>query len=36
VYTTEKFKRRGEFGELLLHAVIRELWETEPAVSKLY
>jgi hypothetical protein len=36
VYTTDKFKRRGEFGELLLHAVIRELWETEPAVSKLY
>jgi hypothetical protein len=36
VYTTEKFKRRGEFGELLLHAVIREIWQTEPAVSKLY
>jgi hypothetical protein len=36
VYTTDKFKRRGEFGELLLHAVIRELWESEPAVSKLY
>jgi hypothetical protein len=36
VYTTDKFKRRGEFGELLLHAVVRELWETEPAVSKLY
>lgn len=36
VYTTEKFKRRGEFGELLLHAVIRELWNTEPAVSKIY
>lgn len=36
VYTTDKFKRRGEFGELLLHAVIRELWEAEPAVSKLY
>jgi hypothetical protein len=36
VYTTDKFKRRGEFGELLLHAVIRELWQTEPAVSKIY
>jgi hypothetical protein len=36
VYTTDKFHRRGEFGELLLHAVIRELWEAEPAVSKIY
>lgn len=36
VYTTDKFKRRGEFGELLLHAVIRELWNSEPAVSKIY
>jgi hypothetical protein len=36
VYTTDKFKRRGEFGELLLHAVLREIWETEPAVSKIY
>jgi hypothetical protein len=36
VYATDKFKRRGEFGELLLHAVIRELWASEPAVSKLY
>jgi hypothetical protein len=36
VYTTEKFERRGEFGELLLHAVIRELWASEPAVSKIY
>jgi hypothetical protein len=36
VYTTEKFQRRGEFGELLLHAVVRELWEAEPAVSKIY
>jgi uncharacterized protein DUF1837 len=36
VYTTEKFQRRGEFGELLLHAVIREIWDSEPAVSKIY
>jgi hypothetical protein len=36
VYTTEKFERRGEFGELLLHAVIREIWSSEPAVSKIY
>lgn len=36
VYTTKKFKRRGEFGELLLHAVVREIWKSEPAVSKIY
>ncbi|MCW3046824.1 MAG: hypothetical protein JWO74_1108 [Solirubrobacterales bacterium] len=36
VYTTGKFQRRGEFGELLLHAVIREIWPSEPAVSKIY
>jgi hypothetical protein len=36
VYTTKKFQRRGEFGELLLHAVVREIWKSEPAVSKIY
>jgi hypothetical protein len=36
VYSTEKFRRRGEFGELLLHAVVRELYRSEPAVSKIY
>jgi hypothetical protein len=36
IYTTGKFERRGEFGELMLHAVIREIWEAEPAVSKIY
>jgi len=36
IYTTNKFHRRGEFGELLLHAVIREVYDSEPAVSKIY
>lgn len=36
IYTTKKFQRRGEFGELLLHSVIREIWDSEPAVSKIY
>lgn len=36
VYTTKKFKRRGEFGELLLHAVVRAIWKSDPAVSKIY
>jgi len=36
VYATDKYGRRGEFGELLLHMVLREHFGTEPAVSKLY
>ncbi len=36
VYTTAKFGRRGEFGELLLHAVCRDIYDAEPAVSKIY
>lgn len=36
VYETEKFKRRGEFGELMLHAVVRQIFDSEPAVSKLF
>jgi hypothetical protein len=36
VYQTDKFKKRGEFGELLLHIVIRQVHETIPAISKIY
>lgn len=36
VYNTDKYRRRGEFGELFLHAVIRELFNSEPIISKLY
>lgn len=36
VYQSEKYKSRGEFGELLLHAIIRETHNTIPAISKLY
>jgi hypothetical protein len=36
VYTTDKFKARGEFGELILHAVCRDIYDSEPAVCKLY
>lgn len=36
VYRTEKFKKRGEFGELILHAVIRTEFGTDPAISKLF
>lgn len=36
VYDTEKYDRRGEFGELLLHALLREIVCTVPAISKIY
>lgn len=36
VYTTEKFQKRGEFGELFLHAAMRQVFHTLPAVSKIY
>lgn len=36
IYNSEKYKNRGEFGELLLHVVIRELYNTIPAISKIY
>lgn len=36
VYQTEKYGLRGEFGEILLHIAIRQIYETIPAVSKVY
>jgi hypothetical protein len=36
VYKTEKFKRRGEFGELFLHAAMRQIHDSLPAISKIY
>lgn len=36
VYTTEKFQKRGEFGELILHAALMQSMDTLPAVSKIY
>lgn len=36
VYDTDKYDRRGEFGELLLHALLRETMKTEPAISKIF
>lgn len=36
VYDSEKFKNRGEFGEILLHAAIRQVFNSLPAVSKIY
>ncbi|MDH6186510.1 DUF1837 domain-containing protein [Polaromonas sp. CG_23.6] len=36
VYDTDKYDKRGEFGELLLHALMRESMGTEPAISKIF
>lgn len=36
VYQTDKYGSRGEFGEILLHIAIRQIYETIPAVSKIY
>lgn len=36
IYKTEKFKNRGEFGELFLHAAIRQIFKSQPAISKIY
>lgn len=36
VYTTDKYGKRGEFGELLLHALLREVFNSEPAISKIF
>ena len=36
VYKTDKFKNRGEFGEIFLHAAIRSVFDSVPAISKIY
>lgn len=36
VYKTAKYGSRGEFGEILLHIAIRQIYQTIPAVSKIY
>lgn len=36
VYTSKKFEKRGEFGELFLHIAIRQVFDSLPAISKIY
>jgi hypothetical protein len=36
VYSTPKFQLRGEFGELFLHLVIRQVHNSVPAISKIF
>lgn len=35
VYATDRYRRRGEFGELFLHAICRDIFGSEPAISKI-
>ncbi len=36
VYETDKYKLRGEFGELILHLLLRDFCQTTPLISKIY
>lgn len=36
VYQSEKYEKRGEFGEILLHIAMRQFYETLPAISKIF
>ncbi len=36
VYQTDKYKLRGEFGELFLHIALRQVHKSIPAISKIY
>jgi len=36
VYDTDTYARRGEFGELILHVLLRQAIGTLPAISKIY
>jgi hypothetical protein len=36
VYTTEKYKRRGEFGELILHLLLRDFHNSIPLISTIF
>ena len=36
LYNTEKFKNRGEFGELFLHMILRQVFGTIPAICKMH
>ncbi len=36
VYDTDKYGRRGEWGELILHVVLRQIYGTLPAISKVF
>jgi hypothetical protein len=36
VYQTSTYKNRGEFGEIFLHIALRQIYDSIPAISKIY
>src|SRR6266849_3226889 len=36
VYMADKYQKRGEIGELLLHVICREVFKTYPAITKYF
>jgi hypothetical protein len=36
LYTSEKYQKRGECGELLLHTIVRQVFGSYPAISKYF
>jgi len=36
IYSTDKFKNRGEFGELILHLLLRDFFGTVPLISTIF
>ena len=36
IYKSEKYAKRGEFGEILLHVMIRQRFNSTPAISKYF
>jgi hypothetical protein len=36
VYLTDKYQQRGEFGEIILHLLLRDFCNTIPLISKIY
>jgi hypothetical protein len=36
VYQTEKYSKRGEFGEIFLHIALRQIYKSIPAISKIF
>jgi hypothetical protein len=36
LYKSDKYQKRGECGELLLHAIVRQVFKSYPAISKYF
>ena len=36
IYNTDKYQKRGEFGDIILHILLRDFFNTKPLISKIY